>query len=269
MSENIEQDIYYIAGQVKLVCGMGNNAAWVLCLDALDQLRKHPSYRQNVKRAFKEAMEEFARYERGLIYALNNRMFHVNDMTDDIRAKYTDISDRDYYDFWASNGGVIYQKTKPMVTSLVNKYRLSLLSHGVKNAEIVAWGLTALAGLDIAVKIWRSAIRTNAREYDFPEKRLYPLFKGLSLEPVAKKWRAAMQRLESTTYKLESLELKNITQGLVQLAQAWSDPETVFGSAYANTKEWGEVFSDKKAKQNAMREILAVKKELTNKRPRA
>ena len=45
-------------------------------------------------------------------------------------------------------GGPAYQKTRPMITSLWNKYRLSLVNNNVQDAEHVAWVMTAQAAID-------------------------------------------------------------------------------------------------------------------------
>ena len=37
------------SGLIKTVCGIANNAAWSACLDAIDHIRKHPRYRQQIE----------------------------------------------------------------------------------------------------------------------------------------------------------------------------------------------------------------------------
>ena len=68
------------AGVVKLICGVANNAAWLVVLDAYDQARRCQRYRHEVKRAFKMAIEAWHDYERRLVHATENRMFHMADM---------------------------------------------------------------------------------------------------------------------------------------------------------------------------------------------
>jgi hypothetical protein len=45
-------------------------------------------------------------------------MFHLDDLEPSVRRKYGDITDREYYDFWASTGSQAYQQSKPLITSL-------------------------------------------------------------------------------------------------------------------------------------------------------
>ena len=108
---------------------------------------------------FKRAINDFYSYERNLLTTQTNRMFHVADMSDDVRRKYGNISNEEYYEFWKGVGVVAYHKTKPLITSLVNKYRLSLLEHGVKDAEHVAWVMTAQAALALAGAMYESAMK--------------------------------------------------------------------------------------------------------------
>ena len=98
------------AAVVKLVCGVGNNAAWLVMLDAYDHARKCKRYGFRQKQTFKQAIKEFHDYERGLKYATQNRMFHLADMNDETRRKYGDITDAEYYEFWKGIGGPAYQK---------------------------------------------------------------------------------------------------------------------------------------------------------------
>ena len=96
------------AAVVKLICGVANNAAWMVVLDAHDHAKRCRGYRHGVKHQFKAAIQALKDYERRLLYAEENRMFHLADMSEKVRKKYGDISDREYYDFWASMGGAAY-----------------------------------------------------------------------------------------------------------------------------------------------------------------
>ena len=115
------------AAVVKLVCGVGNNAAWVVMMEGYDHAKRCKGIRRGVKGGhlvgwyFKRAINDFNDYERHLLRAQENRMFHLADMSEDVRRKYGDISDDEYYEFWKGVGAVAYGKTKPMVTSLWNE----------------------------------------------------------------------------------------------------------------------------------------------------
>ncbi len=118
------------AGYAKLVCGVGNNAAHMAMLDGYDHARRCKAYRHEIKRAFKMAIDEWHTYEKHLLHEQQFRMFHVADMPEEVRRKYGDITDREYYDYWSATGCTAYEKTRPLLTSLQNKYRKSLVRHG-------------------------------------------------------------------------------------------------------------------------------------------
>lgn len=245
---------------VKLICGVGNNAAWLVMLDGIDHARKCRRFRGKVKQDFNRCVKMFHEYEAGLIYAKYNRMFHVDDMTDGVRRKYGTISDREYYDFWASIGGSAYQATRPMVTSLQNKYRLSLLHHGVEYADHVAWVMTAMAALELAARMYESAIREVIKGYELPEKAVRMVFAQFSLEHINRKWNEAMKALSpDSEYDLESLESRNIENGLEQLFEAWMNLDTLYDSVSDTVGDYNEVFRTKGEQKKAMREIAEIK----------
>lgn len=102
--DELNQSLCLAASQVKLSTGVCNNAAWCAVLEAHDHIRNHPKYRDMVKREYRKALSEFHMYENKLLYATCNRMFRVADISDATRKKYGNITDREYYDFWASTG---------------------------------------------------------------------------------------------------------------------------------------------------------------------
>ena len=66
---------------VKIMMGPANNAAWTVCLHAHDNAKTLPQYRHEVKRAFKQALDAWAAYERELLHDQRNRFFCLNDMS--------------------------------------------------------------------------------------------------------------------------------------------------------------------------------------------
>lgn len=250
------------AGVVKLICGVANNAAWMVVLDGYDKARRCQRYRHEVKRAFKMAIEAWHDYERNLIYARENRMFHLADMSEQSRKTYGDITDREYYDFWASVGGPAYQKTHPLITSLWNKHRLSLLNHGVDDAANVAWVLTAQATLELAEQLYEKAIIECKRGYQLPERLLRNVFSQFSLKHVSEAWRKALMLLApDSQYELSSLERRNIELGLTQLCEAWLDPSLLYNSTMQSVEDYKEIFRTKGEHKKAMREIADVRDE--------
>lgn len=250
------------AGVVKLICGVANNAAWLVVLDGYDQARRCQRYRHEVKRAFKMAIEAWHDYERRLIHATECRMFHLADMDEKTRKTYGDITDRQYYDFWASVGGPAYQKTRPLITSLWNKHRLSLLNHHVKDADKVAWVITAQAALEQAEQLYEKAIHECIDGYGLPEWMVRGVFGQFSLKIVSERWRKALMLLApETEFELESTERRNIEMGLTQLCEAWLDPSLLYNSTMESVEDYDEIFRTRGYQKKAMREIAEVRDE--------
>lgn len=109
-TSELQQAVSTAAAYMKFVCGVGNNAAWLVTLDAYDQAKKHRNWEKRVKGGhtvkslYKMVIKAHKNYERNLIYTDTNRMFHVADMSPETRKMFGDISDSDYFDYWASVG---------------------------------------------------------------------------------------------------------------------------------------------------------------------
>ena len=267
--EDIEKVVGKSAAIFKLVCGVGNNAAWLVMMEGYDHARRCKAFRRSLKGGhsvgwyFKRAINDFNDYERHLLRAQENRMFHLADMSEDVRRKYGDISDDEYYEFWKGVGAVAYGKTKPMVTSLWNKYRVSLLSHDVKDAEHVAWVMTTQAALDLAVVLYKKSIEECRNSYGLNESILTSIFGQFNLQTIADDWRRAMLLLEPQieSIKLDDTEDKNIQHGLRQLLEAWTDPELLYSSTSGAVEDYEEIFSTQGFKKKVLREIAEVKSE--------
>ena len=249
---------------VKLICGIGNNAAWMVALKSLDHARKCRRYRGSVKHLFKRCVTLYHDYERRLIYASENRMFHLADMTPNIRKKYGNITDRQYYELWSQTGIEAYTRTMPLLTSLWNKYRLSLIKHHVEDAEHVAWVMTAMAALELAVRLYNEAVTQCQKRLNIQRSLLDKVFGQFSLAGINKTWMEAMKALAPDTdgYDLDDIEARNIEMGLQQLCENWVNTDLMFDSTMAAVEEFGEVFRTKGEQKKAMREIAEVKAEI-------
>ena len=267
--EEIQKAVGNAAAIFKLVCGVGNNAAWVVMMEGYGHARRCKAFRKSLPGGhtvgwyFKRAVNDFYQYERHLLTTQTNRMFHVDDMSDDVRRKYGNISNEEYYEFWKGIGVVAYHKTKPLITSLVNKYRLSLLEHGVKDAEHVAWVMAAQAALDLAGAMYESAMKECENGLELHRNVLDEVFNQFSLKTVSKDWMRALMLLapETDPIKLSDVEERNIDLGLQQLMEAWLDPELLYSSASGAVDDFNEIFATKGFVKKVQREIAEVKAE--------
>lgn len=250
-------------GIVKLVCGVGNSAAHIVMLQALEQIQHHEGYKQAAKKAYKEAVKEMAAYRMRLLHPTGIRFFHLQDLPPDARKKFAkDATDRDYFDFWENSGVQAYIRTKPYITSLWNKYRLSLVNHNVPNPNPLAWAMTAEAALRLACTLHEYAIKECMR-YGLSADLLRMLFKGFSLQPVAEKWEKALYLTEPATrlYDLDSVERHNIAIGLDQLCEEMVSPANLYGSTIESMEDYDEIFATKGYQKKAIRILAELRQE--------
>jgi len=275
-TQQLEQTVAQVAGFVKMMTGVANNAAIGIMLDCLDKIadvrskdsyaerprNPHPRYKQRVRQLFNQALQEKDQYRRRLMYPGEHgtRFFRVNDMPDEARRKYGVINDKTYFEFWEGTGTLAYQKSQPLVGSLWNKFRLSLQQHGVPNAEQVAWGLVGANVLELAVVVWQRAMKSAHEAFeglltmDYVEQ----LYRPFSLHCVSLKWRQALSLLapEVNTYSLDSLEERNIEMGVQQLMELWISPDLPFDSTIKAVEDFSDdIFSTPGHAKKAMREL--------------
>lgn len=249
------------ASVIKLVCGVANNATWLVMVDAHDSIRKHPNYRHQVKRLYRQAFDAYRENERQLLHANENRMFHIGDLTPETRKKYGDITDSQYFEYWQGLGAKAYTEGHKWVTSLDNKYRLSLIHHDVQNAERLSKVMTAQACLELSCSMYDAAIKACARDWAMPMEVMQHIFQYFSLRKVADIWKRALFLTEpkTETYDLDPIEEQNISHGIQQLEMEWSDPKMLYGSAFTATEDFEEIFRTKGEWKKAMREIGEVR----------
>lgn len=180
---------------VKLIDGVVNNAAWAACLDAYECIEPLKRFNQQVKGGdtagygYQRCFKALKQYQRNLIYASDNRFFHVADMTGDTRNFYAkDMTDEQYYDFWASFGFKAYQDNRPFLTCLVNKLYLVYKKGNVKHAEAAAWSMGAFMSLNVATECHADAVKAVARQWGGRLSEWQRLFKAFDLSPVEKLW---------------------------------------------------------------------------------
>ena len=268
--EELEREMAASAATVKLICGVGNNAAWLVVLEAYGHAKQHRRFNQNIKGGkrvswfFRRVMKLYHEYEHRLVDARKIRFFHIADMDEKTRRKYGEgITDREYYDFWAAIGGPCYSKTHPLVTSLWNKYRLSLMHNDVVDADKVAWVMTGQAALELAVTMYDMAIDECEKGYDIPRSLLEYVFGQFSMKEIADEWYRAMMTLapETEPIKLSELDEKNIELGIRQLMEAWLDHDMLYASTADTVAEYDEVFRTRGFQKKVLREIAEVRQE--------
>lgn len=247
------------ASMVKLVTGICNNATFLVMAEAMERLAAHPLYRGRVKHLFTDAIKEWKRYEGNLLYATTNRFFHLDDLDEVTRAKFADITDREYFEFWQGCGGRAYMKTRPLITSLANKFKLSFERDGYQQAGTLSWVMTAAVCLHMSVKMWQMSIETASESVGLPKDLLQRLFVSLSVQRPKEAWDFALQALEPRIKGDICDNERNIALGITQLYDAWSSGDGLFGSAAEAIGDYSEVFSGKKTMKQIKREMFDMK----------
>jgi hypothetical protein len=266
----VEAAVAAAASIMKLMCGVGNNAAFYVISDANDQLQKHARYKGRVAALYKKVFKDWRMYESNLLYAVKDRFFHVADMPECVRSKYGDISDREYFEYWQGLGADMYVKTKPLVNSLTNKFRLSLQSHGVSQPDITAWALTGSACLQLACQMYDMALDSCRDVVGVPKDMLRKLFCKFQLDNITKAWNLASDELApgARNYKLDDFDAGNIMLSYSQIAEMWTKPENVYDAASACITDFSEVFRNKKEFRIAIAEINGMREETIEERNR-
>lgn len=247
--ETLAQIAGIISGLVKTTCGVANNAAWMACLEALGKVKEHPRYRKraadgiSIKKRFKDVVDQYHKYERNLLYGGPPYFFRLKDLPPDRRKSFGDITDSEYFDMWTAIGAQAYSRTRQFITCLVNKFKLSLESHGVKNADIIAWVITATTCLKIAVRVYGSALDNAGNTVGIAPSELNKIYKAFNMRVICELWMKAELAIEpSTDYDLDGVELKNIQLGIMQLEEQWMNTQTLYGSAVDIFKEYDDVW---------------------------
>ena len=255
--EELTEHVAQLSSSIKVVLGIVNNAAYSACLEAIDNIRKHRNYRHQVKRAFKDAMDEFKAYEHQLIYAEQNRLFRLDDLIPEQRKRYGNITDREYYEFWCATGASAYSQNRQWVTNLWNKFRLSCINHDIPDAGTVAWAMTADACLLLAVSVHENWMRIGAEDYGIPSLLLTEIFGQLSLAKVERQWNKASSMLEplTDTYELTPLEQKNIQLGVDQLQDELVSLAAIHNGMKESIEAYSEVFRTPGEQKKTLRQV--------------
>ena len=248
--ELLTRQLSSASGLMKELMGVANNAAWLVCLDAYDHLKTLPNWKKNVKgghtvaQGFRRVFSAFHAYERELIYNETYGFFDLKGFSEKVRRMYGDISNREYYDFWASIGSSTYMRTKPFISSLQNKYRLALVHGGIDEgtAQTIGWGMCACGCLNSAVTIYNMSLDMIESEYDIPRKALDINFHLFNLKDVSKLWEDAVCAASPRCFnvKLSDVDDKNIEQGLKQIMELWTEGRGIYDDMEKTVRDCGE-----------------------------
>ena len=274
--QELEKRVAQCSGFVKMMCGVANNAALMIMMDCLNKIADvrsresyeerpyspHPRYKHSVKAAFNNVLNEKRSYRNGLLYPSDDmiRFFNLSDMPDETRKKYGVVTNKQYFEFWEGTGALAYQKSQPLIGSLWNKFRLSMMNHGVKYPEQVAWGCVGAAVLELAVVVWERAMRSTYEALDgvLEMEKVQKIYRPFNIIRISASWRRALSELapETATYTLDDTEERNVALGVEQLSELWVSAELPFDATIAAVNNFADdIFSTKGHAKKAMREL--------------
>lgn len=263
-------EINHAIARIKLMVGIGNNAAWAACLDAYDTIKRHPRFNTlckggvTPKEDFERAFKEFKRYERNLKYTSVHNNFKVSQLTPEARKRYGDITNEQMYDLWTATGSGVYQNNYAFFTSLVNKQRLACINHDVPAPDVISWAFAASNVLYIAVETWEQMIPIIAKESPklvgtygecYIIKFYKEYFKDFCLKNAYKAWNRAVEDLfNSKDIVLTEMEEKNILQGCNQIAEKWFNPSNIQQSRIKSIQDYSEMWRTEGEMKKLIRE---------------
>lgn len=264
----IEEKIANFSGLLKLYMGACNNAAYLVMGNAFDNIRKTKMWRTKFhkgKGKFKQAIKAWHDYEYQLLHADYNRMFHLADYSNEVRKKYGDISDQEYYDYWCTIGSFAYEYSRDELNSLRYKYKKVLISHGVEDeADLYADAMVAQIMLNLCVEMLDVHIESGVRHIGLQKETIFLLFKDLSLARVRNLWNEALRLALPDFMKteLDKLEDRNVEMGISQLAERMADEKMLYHALNDATEDYQEVFRTEGEWKKALKQIRDTRKEL-------
>lgn len=247
---------------VKSVLGVCNNATYLYMMEAYEAVQKHPKYKGRIKRLFEDAIKEWKRYEGNLLYADKNCFFRVEFMPEQVRKMYNkDLTNRDFFEYWQGFGGRGYMTTRPLITSLANKYRLSFEKHHILESDICAKVMASHTLAEVCKMIYGHVMDECTKSFGLPPDWVRKTYKPFSIDEASKAWKFAMLALEPRigSETIPENEEKNISLGIVQIMDAWSEPSLLYDSMYEATDDFSDVFRNKLEVRKVKADISSVK----------
>ena len=252
--KELEDRVWKASGMFKSLLALPNNVAYIMLYNAQDHIRRHPKFRQEAKRAFNQAMDEYRAYEKRLHSATTNRMFHLADLTDDARKRFGDITDKDYFELWQDMGSRGYELAKPHLLALTHKFRKQLRARGDEHADILCHVLTAQAVIDIAITYYQSAVKLARDEMHVPVQIIPTLYQQFSLDRVGKALDKSLRLIGGEYHPLNELEEKDITISIRDISEVWAEQDNILEAMIDTIENNEEIFRTK----GEMKKLLKV-----------
>lgn len=262
--KRVNEEMAIYTSELKLHIGVANSVAYSVALSCLDKIRTSRRYHHSVKKAFERVTNEYAAYRRTLLHPATgqSRFFHLDDMRAEERAKYNNITDEDYFDFWETFGNETYQKNQHIITSLHDSLTRSLLFHGIDEADILAWSLVAHNVLCVACSTFNHfCVLIHDRVPALQTGAIRRSFSSLSMERIKDAWERASSLL-IPYFTLTDEEKQSLSAGVRELSRAMCDEAENYRSVIASIKDNAELFRKEEYQRESienMTKVLTIK----------
>lgn len=258
--QEVESAMCRMASPVKMIMGVMYGAVHYTMLDALDNIKNHPSYMCSVKHSFQLAKKAMDDNERSLLHTTNNRFFCVKDMPDEMRVEFRpDMTDKDYFQYWMDLGASAHKEYRQELLVLRHKYEKRLRDQGEKYSDIISWAIIAEIALEEAVKAYDDGVRKAlATSFGIPKDIVDSVFSGFNLSRVLAAWNKAV----CTLFPQEIGFTRDISLGIEQLEQALGRAIQSTDALMEATEDNSDLWADKQAFKKRKGDIRRIKRRM-------
>ena len=262
----IEEQIVTTTSAVKIIMSVAHAMVLFTMLDTLDKIKSAKWYDKN-KRLFKIAKKVMDNYDKGLLHATTNRFFCVKDMSEQLRATYNDnLTDRQYFEYWLDMGASYYDKIKPFILLMQNKYRLVLHDMGITDENATSWAITTEFALEEAEAMYKDGVlKAMSEKIGVPEKILDCIYSSFRFDDIHKAWQRAIKSSIPELQEIadNAMKSRNVLLGIndfhSHVADVFTSCEPIMQATEDNEDLWAGKDEFKKAK----RLMRSVQKKIT------
>lgn len=243
--------------RIMLLLTTCNNAAHIVMMNALDEVKKLPEYNARfslMRKAFNQAEDVWRQYDAGLRHSgkkwLNPSSFNAAQK----KRFREDLTAEEYKEFWECIGGNAYLKVKSDVDVLQNKFKLSIESHKIKNAVVASKVLSVSSMLILCEAVYTKTINIFARNYMVSQPEAFDIWKDFNLRNMQMAWGKCVRMMGPVT-QLDEMESRNIELTLEQLIDHWNDETFFYSSLIEAAEDFPEIFRTKGEQKKFIREL--------------
>lgn len=220
------------AGMMKRTLSGPNTAALLQIGNAIDAIKQTRYWQRETKYLFSLAINQVKAYRYGLLHPTGKclPLFGVDNLDPEWKERYKkDLTDEEYLEFWEGIGGEMYADSEPYIKALRYKFERWFKAHGkTEDARNMAEVVVA----DYMVNLAGESFVKQSQHCQAHMPRLaYPisdLCGSLNIDPVAKAWHKAAERLFIGLPELDKRTLDDIILSVRQIIDLWTDPRELF-----------------------------------------